>query len=222
MRLLEAFAGVWLERLLDALSPPSCAACAGPRSGAPPFCITCGEPAPLEPTALGGVPLLVAGRYQPPLSSAVRRFKFEGRSELALGLSRLLAPRLAPFLAPHRPEDACFVPVPLHRARLVERGYNQSALLARCLARAVGGRCETRVLERHRSTDQQARLGRDARLANVADAFGCRAGKAPGVSVLVDDVVTTGATALACLEALKKAGSEVRAVVALARAEGAR
>jgi ComF family protein len=216
MRFSAAFYGAWLDRCLDAFAPPSCAACGGPRAGPPPFCLTCGEPAPLIPATLGGVPLVAAGRYQPPLSLAVRRLKFDGCSELARGLALLLAPRLA-----HLGLDrACFVPVPLHRARLVERGYNQSALIARCLARATGGRVSVRTLERHRATDQQARLGRDARRDNVEDAFRVRQGTAPAESVLVDDVVTTGATALACLEALRKAGSEVRAVVALARAEG--
>jgi predicted amidophosphoribosyltransferase len=136
MQRIAACGSAWLERLLDAFSPPSCAACGGPRRGPPPFCITCGAPAPLLlPATLGGVPLVVAGRYQAPLSKAVQRFKFEGRSELATDLARLLVPRLRALEL----GDACFVPVPLHRARLVERGYNQSALLARCLARGVGG-----------------------------------------------------------------------------------
>jgi ComF family protein len=217
MQRIAACGSAWLERLLDAFSPPSCAACGGPRRGPPPFCITCGAPAPLLlPATLGGVPLVVAGRYQAPLSKAVQRFKFEGRSELATDLARLLVPRLRALEL----GDACFVPVPLHRARLVERGYNQSALLARCLARGVGGHAGVRVLSRQRATEQQARLGRHARLDNVADAFRPWRGAVPQRSVLVDDVVTTGATALACLETLKKAGSEVLLVVALARAEG--
>jgi len=205
------------ERLLDCFSPPSCAACGGPRSHGPTFCLTCGEPAPALPADLDGTPLLVIGRYQPPLSRAILRFKFEGHTELARGLAALLVPRLEVAGV----SGACFVPVPLHRARLVERGYNQSALLAQSLARALGARVEPRVLERWRRTDQQARLGRDAREANVHEAFRLRGSRAPAETVLVDDVVTTGATALSCLKALKKAGSRVLAVVALARAEGA-
>jgi predicted amidophosphoribosyltransferase len=71
-----------------------------------------------------------------------------------------------------------------------------------------------------RRTDQQARLGRLERSANVHDAFTARQGMVPSRAVLVDDVVTTGATALACLKTLEQAGVEVLAVVALARANG--
>jgi ComF family protein len=202
----------WLERALDALSPASCAACAGPRAGQRPFCVACGEPAPVPSWALDGVPLVTAGAYRAPLEPAIGRFKFGGHSELARALARLLAPAVRPFLY----GEVSFVPVPLHRKRLVERGYNQSALLAAHLARELGGSAQPRALERVRSTDQQARLGRDARTENVRGAFRARPGRLPPRVVLVDDVVTTGATARACLKAVKDAGSEVILVAALA------
>jgi len=214
---LGSLTTAWLERMLDLLSPATCAACAGARAGKPPFCSTCGSPAPAPPIQLDGVPLIVAGLYQPPLAPAIRRLKFEAHSELASALAELLCPRLR-LMAWEAPG---FVPVPLHRARLVERGFNQSALVARALARRLGGSFLPRALERQRATAQQARLGREARRANVELAFRVRPGAAPPRAVLVDDVVTTGATALACLEALREAGSEVLAVVALARAERA-
>jgi len=204
------------ERALDLFAPPRCAACAGPRAGKPPFCVTCGEPAPALPWTLDGVPLLAAGVYQAPLAPAIRRFKFEGHSELAPELARLLGARLAFFAL----ERALFVPVPLHRARLVERGYNQSALLARTLARELGARTHPRVLERTRATEQQAALDRRARGDNVRGAFRVRARAPSGPIVLVDDVVTTGATARACVDALRQAGSRVVLVAALARTEG--
>jgi ComF family protein len=217
VRLAPIFrAGSLLERLLDVLAPPSCAACGGPRAGRPPFCVTCGQPAPSECVELAGTPLIVAGVYQPPLSLAIHRFKFEACSELAVGLGGLLVERLRVSAL----TAACFVPVPLHRARLVERGYNQSALIAKQLARRLGARTDPRALERWRETEQQARLGREARRENVREAFRVRGQRVPRESVLVDDVVTTGATALACVEALREAGSTVLAVVALARAEG--
>jgi len=208
-------ANAWLERALDALSPASCAACAGPRAGGPPFCVTCGEPASALPGTLDGVQLVAAGVYQAPLEPAIARFKFGGHSELSRALAGLLAARIEPFSL----GEVAFVPVPLHRNRLVERGYNQSALLAARLARELGGSALPRALERVRSTDQQARLGRDARAENVRGAFRARPGRMPPRVVLVDDVVTTGATARACLKALKDAGSEVILVAALARAE---
>ena len=205
-----------LARLLELLSPASCAACAGPRAGAPPFCLTCGTPPLAIPDTLGAVPLIVAGPYAPPLAPAIRRLKFEGHAELARPLARLLEPRLnALGIGP----NASFVPVPLHRARLVERGFNQSALLASALAHGTGGHFAARALERSRRTDQQARLGRSERRANVHDAFIARPAAVPRRVVLVDDVVTTGATALACLKTLEEAGAEALAVVALARAD---
>jgi ComF family protein len=168
------------------------------------------------PGSLDGVPLIVAGTYSPPLAPAIRRLKFEGHAELARPLALLLAPRLA---ALGIGREASFVPVPLHGARLAERGYNQAALLASTLADASGGQLAPRALARSRKTEQQARLGRRERGANVNDAFVARAGLVPQRAVLVDDVVTTGATALACLKTLQLAGAKVLAVVALARAD---
>lgn len=204
----------WLERLLDAIAPASCAACGGARPFEPPFCGSCGKPARVAPDSVGGVPLVVAGAYEPPLDQAIARFKFGGHSELARDLGRLLAAELRPLAL----ADLAFVPVPLHRARLVERGYNQSALISRWLSRTLGGRSLPGALERLRSTAQQARLGRAARNDNVRGAFRARLVRMPPRVVLVDDVVTTGATAEACLKALSAAGSEVILVAALARA----
>lgn len=199
------------------LFPRECAACPSPAVGSSPFCPSCGEPIPYPEGDLAGLPLLSAGRYSPPLSKAVARIKFEERPDLVGSLSRLLLPAVQRLeLAPG---DA-FVPVPLHRARLVERGYNQSALLARALARATGASFVPRLLERTRRTEQQARLGREERRDNVADAFVVRRSWTRGRVILVDDVVTTGATALACISALQRAESVPIAVVALARAAG--
>lgn len=199
------------------LFPRECAACPSPAQGASAFCLSCGEPIAYPADDLGGVPLLSAGRYAPPLSTAVARLKFEDRGDLTGPFARLLLPVVRPLsLAPC---DA-FVPVPLHRARLVERGYNQSALLARALATLTGAAFAPRALERTRRTEQQARLDREARRDNVAEAFVVRRPWIRGRVVVVDDVVTTGATALACVETLRAVGSEVIAVVAVARALG--
>ena len=164
------------------------------------------------------MPLVVAGAYAPPLAPAIRRLKFEGHAELGRELARLLEPRLA---ALGLGAGASFVPVPLHRSRLVERGFNQAALLASALADSRGGSFAPRALVRSRRTEQQARLGRTERERNVREAFAARPGPVPRCAILVDDVVTTGATALACVRALRQAGSEVLAVAALARTTGA-
>lgn len=153
--------------------------------------------------------------YAPPLSLAISRLKFERRSDLAKELARALITPLGDLGLTRR--DA-FVPVPLHRLRLVERGFNQAGLVARALASATGATFRPQQLERLRATAQQARLGRDEREANVHAAFRVRAPRTVGRVVLVDDVVTTGSTALACVESLREAGCDVAAVVALARA----
>lgn len=199
------------------LFPRECAACPSPAAAGSPFCLECGEPIPYAEGELDAVPILSAGRYAPPLSLAVARIKFEDRPDLVSSLARLLLPALRPLALV---KSDAFAPVPLHRARLVERGYNQSGLLARELARATGARFAPRLLERTRRTEQQARLGRDERHVNVADAFVARRSTVTGRVVLVDDVVTTGATALACVRAIKAAGLTPIAVVALARAAG--
>jgi ComF family protein len=179
------------------------------------FCSACGDPARADGRHIDGVPVLAAGRYAPPLSDAIRRFKFENHPELALPLARLLLPELA-GLALER--DDVWIPVPLHRARLAERGFNQSALLARALANDTGTRFAPRVLERRRKTEQQARLERAARVDNTVGAFALRRRFAGGRVVLVDDVVTTGATVRACFEVFRSANVRVLAVVALAEA----
>lgn len=206
----------FVELLLGLIAPSACPAC---REGEPNplFCSVCGLPAPPRARSVDGVPVLAAGDYAPPLSEAIRRFKFEGRPELARPLATLLAPKLGELALV--PNDG-WVPVPLHRARLVERGYNQAALLARALSTQSGTTFAPLVLERRRETEQQARLGRAARSENALGAFAVRRPFSGGRVVLVDDVVTTGATARACLAALREAGIDVIAVVALAQAPG--
>jgi ComF family protein len=110
------------------------------------------------------------------------------------------------------------VPVPLHPRKLAERGYNQSALLARALGRELRWRVRERALRRCRDTQAQAELGRNARLENVSGALIEREELEGMRVVLVDDVVTTGATASVCREALGRAGAIVIAVAAVARA----
>jgi ComF family protein len=97
--------------------------------------------------------------------------------------------------------------VPLHPARLADRGFNQAVLLARVVARHTGWPLLPRALARTRSTSAQARLGAADRKTNVADAFRVRS-RVEGLDVLlVDDVTTTGATLAACASALRRAGA---------------
>jgi ComF family protein len=136
------------------------------------------------------------------------------------GRIRTLARPLSDFLAHALPLDErfdCIVPVPLHWRRRWKRGFNQSEFLARALARRSGIPM-VKALARSRSTKAQAGLSNHARRQNVMKAF--RARPVPGKRILlIDDVMTTGATATACALALKRAGAARVALLTVARAD---
>lgn len=229
MRISMAFkgAGDWTKQLVAALidlgAEHLCAACRRVRPTEEPFCITCAEKlrAPGSRVAVDGIPLLSPFIYRDPIRAALFRLKYEGRSEF----SRLLAPSIARCLQEGDcPRADAIVSVPLHPAKLIERGYNQSALLAHHVAKVIGGRAVPLALLRVRPTRSQASLTREERLTNVAGAFAVRNARlVRGRRVLLlDDVVTTGATARACLRALRATGAKPVAVVALAMREPVR
>jgi ComF family protein len=111
------------------------------------------------------------------------------------------------------------VPVPLHPRRLRERGFNQSALLAHEIARRAGKAACPDALVRRRDTVPQAGLSAAARRRNVREAFAVnhKASVAARTVTLVDDVVTTGATALACARRLEEAGAREIRLLTVAR-----
>jgi ComF family protein len=112
---------------------------------------------------------------------------------------------------------AVLVPVPVHRDRLRQRGYNQAALLALELSR-ITKLSSADVLERRRATTQQHRLDRAARLRNLREAFVLKPGRdPPKVAILVDDILTTSATLEACAAVLRAAGTERVLGFAIAR-----
>lgn len=196
----------------DCVAPPRCVGCHAVSNRV--FCGECEAEAPVTHfDEIDGVPLVAAGAYAGPLARGIRRFKYERQPALAEPLASLLVERARDMALP---SGSVWVPVPLHYVRLVERGYNQSALLAAALASRTGTRVDASALERSRDTPHQAELERAARLANVEEAFVVRK-KACGPVVLVDDVITTGATVRACLRALTREGVKVRAVFTLAR-----
>jgi len=220
--------------LLDLVFPPRCAACgdpvdrepfcevcAGAVDPVPPGCARCGHAGPdaLCGPCRAATPAFDAvragGLFGGPLADAVHAFKYGGRPALARPLGAWLAAR-APL-----PPTALVVSVPLARGRRLERGYDQAALLADALARAAGarGRRARTVLRRVRETPPQVGKTREERARNVAGAFEASAAVAGREIVLVDDVVTTGATADAAASALRRAGARSVVVVALARAE---
>ena len=160
---------------------------------------------------------LAATRYAGPAESVVHALKYRGWSHLA----ELCAVSMAEPLAERARSLDAIVPVPLHRARHRERGFNQSVLLAR----ALGDRLALPVVEslaRSRPTRSQVGLGRAARKQNVDGAFAAASGVRPGAAMaLVDDVATSGATLAAAAATLIAAGaSRVVAVTFALALEG--
>jgi len=213
--LLARAVAAWL---VDTLAPPTCAACDARLAGRAVFCPSCAHavvPAGVHPA--GALPVVAFALFGGPVAEALRRFKYAGRGDLAGPLGHLArrAVRAAGLVAD------VVVPVPLHPARLAERGYNQAALLAAEVARELGAPLEARGLGRTRHTAHQARLDRAARLTNVEGAFRVRApARVRGRRVvLVDDVATTGATLAACRDALLAAGARSVTALVVARTE---
>ncbi len=189
----------------------------------PPICDRCGDPLPTW-RALS-LPLSLCPRcrrtsrfvdraravgvYDGALRAIVHALKYDGRRSLARPLGRMMRSRGADLLT----GASCVVPVPLHRSRRRERGFNQAVDLARELELPL-----VHGLRRARATATQASLPAAQRHRNVRDAFAITrhgAALAGAIIVLVDDVSTTGATLEACARVLKDAGiREVRALTA--------
>jgi ComF family protein len=196
---------------------PACTLCSRPlRAGweHDDLCLGCKRQAPLHQ----GV--FAATAYNDASRQLVLAFKHGGRIALAPMLAQLMAARLRD-VGP----GWLIVPVPLHRWRIWARGYNQSALLARELARLTGAMLVVDALVRRRHTPSLGTLGREERARVVEGAIAPHprhVGRIEGARVLlVDDVLTTGATTNACIAALREAGTREVRIACFARVMGA-
>ena len=224
--------------VLDVLFPPRCAACGALVANPTPLCETClptllDAPEPACPRCAESVnapgEACAKCRREPPpftrvhvafgfegaMAEAIPRFKYQDRPFLAAPLVALAWPRLEGALAGI---DA-IAPIPLHLSRLRERGFDQALLLAEELAKRSKLALASELLVRTRSTLHQVGANRDARAENLQGAFAVASGAAvPKRVALIDDVVTTTATARDAARALRSAGAEEIRVLALARA----
>jgi len=209
--------------LLDLLYPPHCVICG--RMGAwlcdaciesipwlePPLCQRCGRPISkpgvcrhCQDNVSYLARIRAVSAHLPPLRRAVHALKYEGTRVLADPLGDILAEC---WRRESMPAEV-IVPVPLHRARLRQRGYNQSRLLAEALSKRTGLSMDANALVRGRNTLSQVGLSHKERWDNVWGAFQCTSASLCGCSVLlIDDVCTTGATLEACAAALLEAGA---------------
>jgi ComF family protein len=159
----------------------------------------------------------VALRYQFPADWLITELKFSARLWHGPLLAALIAEALEARPIPDL-TDAVLVPVPLHRRRQRVRGYNQAVEIARPLARRLGCRLDTALLDRGRATREQSSLSARERRRNVAGAFRLRRPPDFTHGIVVDDVVTTGATSREVARLLRHAGCRRVSVLAAARA----
>jgi len=183
----------------------------GTDEGVPEFCDDCLTIA--RPWDRGRAALIYKGAAR----RMVLAFKHGDRLDLRRPMAAWLARAAAPILEP----GMLVAPVPLHRLRLIKRRYNQSALLSGGLAKAAGLDHVPDLLQRIRATPSQEGLHRDDRFANLAGAVRVTPKREAGLAgrqvLLVDDVMTSGATFAACAEACLAAGAKNVSVLALAR-----
>ncbi len=226
-----------LKNVQSWLRPQACLACQGGTTDGQDFCSGCATTLPhlgpacpqcAAPYDLGAhaavcgrcqteAPAYTASRalfrYAFPVDRMIQGLKYHGQLHNARVLGELLATRLAGQSAPD-----CILPVPLHRARLRERGYNQSLELARVVARTLNVILDYRSLRRTRPTASQTGLPLDERARNVREAFALAPDFSARRVAIVDDVMTSGHTVNAVAKCLRGAGVEEVEVWVVARA----
>lgn len=173
------------------------------------ICKKCKEDIPIQKA-------IIAGYHRDPiLREAIHYLKYEGLTELSHMLSKLIIERLN---NEKFPKNCTIIPVPLHKSRFSNRGYNQSELIAKKISDHFNIPFETRLLKRIKNTKPQIELKHKERQDNVIDAF-CLNKKCQlpvGTIILIDDVITTGATIAECARILRESGTKHIWLIALA------
>ena len=207
---------------------PLCPACRASLAwNTPPFCVRCSRhletvsEESLCPSCRSHPPHFDEGwalvRYEGTAREILHKFKFQDKTSLRRTFTKLLKQFIARYDL-HFPGGPLVIPIPLHMVRLKERGYNQAALFAAGVARELSLTLREDILERARFTPRQSKLGAKERWTNIQGAFRIKnpatiAGRAV---ILVDDVLTTAATASEAAKTLKGAGASRVDLITLA------
>ena len=205
-----------LHSIIDFFLPKRCIGCQQVRSAVHyGFCADCAER--IIPAGPGGNGAHHLARYEGPVATAIRTFKYSRVRWISLPFARWMHQ----YLVSHPEiEFDCIIPVPLHWRKEFVRTFNQSHLIAANLSRLLNVQLMSRVLIRTRNTRSQTGLDHRARAENVKGAFTVADQKrVKGRSVLlIDDVLTTGATALEAKRALRRAGAKSVTIITIAKA----
>lgn len=205
---------------------PVCEACVSRFAQPRPRCRRCALPLPTAATECGrclreSPPIdacHAAVSYEYPWSALITQFKFNGQAGWARSFATLM--RSAPWVEPALDRADLMIPMPLSTHRLAERGFNQALLLARHLA---PGKIAPDLLLRVRHSAPQTTLDRKDRLGNVKGAFAVDPGRISRLRdahvVLVDDVMTSGASIFTAAEVLRQAGAAHVTALVLARTD---
>ena len=234
----------FFHALLDIVLPPICHICHSfiPDAGALHICPACRDRLPVVSSPLCplcGIPFIGTGNdhrcgaclthppyfdtarapylYEGPIRDLIHSFKYNQRTHLRYPLALLTLDGLSRLVPDGQPQ--LIVPVPLHRSRLRQRGFNQAVLLGRVLSRRLSLPMLPDALVRIRPTEPQITLSATERRVNVKGAFRVnRPGRIAGTRILLlDDVMTTGSTMDECAKELKKAGAESVVAATIAR-----
>ncbi len=201
-----------LNYLQFSLLPARCVLCQSLGVARMDLCRACLQalPAPPEPKRASHGQIFAGFAYQAPVDALIQGFKFNEH----LHYGRMLAALSLPALPSEKP--MAFIPVPLHKSRLRQRGFNQAQEIAGFWGKQLAVPVRGDVLRRHRATFMQSTLKAAERLSNVAGAFSA-CGDIPAHVALVDDVYTTGTTCHSAAQALIAHGAQRVDVWCLAR-----
>jgi ComF family protein len=226
----------WLRGLVDFFFPPLCLGCGQYTDNEyticdccltavdtfnHPFCLGClntiVKRGLCEGCGEGALPLYAYGNYARPLEQIIIQYKFRGITKLSKLFARLLAERFGEEIKSCKAD--ILLPVPLYAAREIRRGYNQAEILAQHLGDRLGIEVRSDLMVRAKRRRPQAKLNLRERAANIKGVFEiCAEGDNNLKVILVDDVVTSGATMREAVRTLRQAGVKVTGAIAMAHA----